>query len=141
MAPLAGNAGGDRDSHASPDVAPDAGLDAFFAGRAAARAIFDAVRAAVDAAGPATLRVTRSQVSFRRRRAFAWAWTPDRYLGPGHAPLVLSLGFARRDPSPRWKQIVEPAPGRFTHHLELWSAADVDDEVRGWVRDAWAGAG
>lgn len=117
-----------------------ADLDAFFAARAEARAIFDALHAAVEAAGPADVRVTRSQVAFRRRRAFAWAWTPDRYLGPGHAPLVLTLGFDHRHPSPRWKAIVEPAPGRFTHHLELRSATDVDDEVRRWVSDAWAGA-
>ncbi|MCE7937936.1 hypothetical protein DCC79_12435 [bacterium] len=118
----------------------EADLAAFFGGRDAARGIFDAVRAAVEAAGPAEVRVTRSQVAFRRRRPFAWAWTPDRYLGPGHAPLVLTLSFAQRDPSPRWKQVVAPTPRRFTHHLELWSAADVDDEVRRWVRDAWTAA-
>jgi hypothetical protein len=39
--------------------------------------------------------------------------------------------------SPRWKEIVEPAPGRFTHHLELHSTADVDDEVQSWLQEAW----
>jgi hypothetical protein len=32
---------------------------------------------------------------------------------------------------------VEPSPGRFTHHLELRLAADLDDEVCGWLRTAW----
>jgi hypothetical protein len=45
-----------------------------------------------------------------------------------------------RSDSPRWKEIVEPAPGRFTHHLELYDVADVDDEVRGWLRQAWEAA-
>jgi len=27
------------------------------------------------------------------------------------------------------------------HHLELWAARDVDDEVGGWLADAWRQAG
>jgi hypothetical protein len=84
--------------------------------------------------------VTKSQVAFRRRKAFAWAWVPDRYLGSGHAPLVLTLALARRHSSPRWKQIVEPAPGRFTHHLELYAAFEIDGEVRSWLQEAWEAA-
>lgn len=34
----------------------------------------------------------------------------------------------------------KPTPGRFTHHLELYSTADIDDEVRGWLQDAWTAA-
>jgi hypothetical protein len=56
------------------------------------------------------------------------------------APLVLTLSFHKRDPSPRWKEIVEPYPGRFTHHLELYATNDIDDEVRNWLWEAWAGA-
>jgi hypothetical protein len=85
--------------------------------------------------------VSKSQVSFRRRKAFAWVWMPDQYLRGKSAPLVLALSFSHRDTSPRWKEIVEPRPGRFTHHLELFSVADVDGEVRGWLRDAWAVSG
>ena len=116
-------------------------LDEFFAGFEASRPIFEALRAEIEALGPVEVRLSKSQVAFRRRRAFAWAWVPDRYLGGGHAPLVLTLSFRERDPSPRWKQVVEPAPGRFTHHLELYAAAEIDDEVRGWLREAWAAAG
>lgn len=121
-------------------------LDEFFAGYDESRRVFDALRAAIEAleteaSGVVEVRVTKSQVAFRRRKAFAWAWVPDRYLGGGHAPLVLTLSFAERDGSPRWKQIVEPAPGRFTHHLELWSEREIDDEVRGWLQAAWEAAG
>ena len=112
-------------------------LDEFFAGQEESRQLFEAVRGAVEAIGPVELRVGKSQVSFRRRTAFAWVWRPGQYLGGKIAPLVLTLSFSGRDPSPRWKEIVEPRPGRFTHHLELHSIAHVDDEVRGWLRDAW----
>lgn len=115
-------------------------LDDFFAGQDESRQLFDALRRAVDSIGAAELRVTKSQVAFRRRRAFAWVWLPGAYLRRECAPLVLTLGFRHRDSSPRWKQIVEPAPGRFTHHLELFSAAEIDDQVRAWLREAWEAA-
>jgi hypothetical protein len=115
-------------------------LDEFFAGHEASRPIFEALREAIEELGPVDTRVTKSQVAFYRRKAFAWAWIPDRYLHGQHAPLVLTLSFRQRDPSPRWKEIVEPYPGRFTHHLELYSRADVDDEVCAWLQAAWGAA-
>jgi len=115
-------------------------LDEFFDGWEESREVFDALRGAVEASGAADIGVTKSQVAFRRRRAFAWAWVPDRYLGGGHTPLVLSLALGYRNASPHWKQIVEPARGRFKHHLELHSAGEIDDEVRAWLREAWASA-
>jgi hypothetical protein len=39
-----------------------------------------------------------------------------------------------------WKEIVEPSPGHFTHHLELWSQADLDSKVRLWLNEAWLAA-
>ena len=73
----------------SRDDCEDA-LEQFFAGHEASRQIFDVLRDAIDAIGPAELRVTRSQIAFRRRVAFAWAWTPARYLRGQVAPLVLT---------------------------------------------------
>lgn len=117
-------------------------LDDFFAGQEEPRRIFDALSAAVEAVGPVEVRVTGSQVAFWRQRAFAWAWVPGKYLrGRDLAPLVLTVALRRWDASPRWKEIVEPRPGRFTHHLELRSAADIDEEVGAWLREAWEDAG
>ena len=116
-------------------------LDNYFGYYAESRAIFDALRAMVESLGNVELRVSKSQVAFRRRTAFAWAWRPEQYLRRPAAPLVLTVGLRRRDLSPRWKQVVEPAPGRFTHHLELYSARDLDEQVRLWLREEWEGAG
>lgn len=115
-------------------------LDEFFAGQDLSRQIFETLRREVEAIGPADLRVSKSQVAFRRRKPFAWVWMPGQYLRRQAAPLVLTLSFPGRDPSLRWKEIVEPAPGRFTHHLELYSTAAIDDEVRDWLRAAWIAA-
>jgi hypothetical protein len=112
-------------------------LDEFFSGFDASRRIFVVLQKTIDLLGPCEVRVTRSQVAFQRRKPFAWAWVPGRYLHGRHAPLVLTLAFTARDPSPRWKEIVEPAPGRFTHHLELNSESEIDDEVRCWLLKAW----
>lgn len=84
--------------------------------------------------------MTRSQLAFRRGCGFAFAWRPDQYLHGQHSPLVLSVALRRRDPSPRWKEVVEPSPGCFMHHLELRSPDDVDEQVRAWLREAWESA-
>jgi hypothetical protein len=115
-------------------------LDDYFQGQDGARALFERVRAVVEAIGPARIRVGKSQVSFRRRVGFASVWRPGQYLRGPQAPLVLTVALRRHDGSPRWKQVVEPAPGRFTHHLELRATADVDDEVRAWLQEAWEAA-
>lgn len=122
-------------------MSPVITLEEFFAGWEQSRALFDALRAAVEAVGPAQVRVSKSQVAFWRKKAFARAWVPGKILRGRGAPLVLTLSLSARDPSPRWKEIVEPYPGRFTHHLELYEAADIDAEVSGWLRRAWQEAG
>jgi hypothetical protein len=113
-------------------------LDEFFSGFQNSRPIFDTLRTAIDDLGPTEMRVSKSQISFWRRTAVARVWIPARYLHGYQAPLVITLGFFSRDPSPRWKVIVEPTTGRFTHHLELFSASDVDEQVLSWLRRAWA---
>ena len=115
-------------------------LAAFFAGSREARAIFDRVQATIDQIGPAAVNVSKSQVSFRRKRVFASAWMPGQYLHRARAPLVLTLYFRHREPSSRWKAVVEAKPGHFTHHLELRAADEVDDEVHDLVRKAWEAA-
>ncbi len=118
-------------------------LDEFFEGYPESRRLFDTLFAEIERLGEVEIRVGKSQVAFRRGKNFAFAWTPARHLKGNRniAPLVLTVGFRHKDPSPRWKEIVEPYPGRFTHHLELFSTEDIDDEVRHWLRVAWEAAG
>ncbi len=116
-------------------------LDDFFGEHEDSRRLFEEVRRAIEEIGPAEMRVTKSQVAFRRRVGFAFVWMPKMYLRKADVPLVLTIGLRGRDASPRWKEVVEPHPGRFTHHLELRSVEEVDEEVRGWLREAWAEAG
>lgn len=116
-------------------------VEEFFMGQDRTKQLFETLCSSVDAIGTTELRVTKSQIAFYRRKAFAWVWMPGKYLRGKTAPLILTLGFRSKNKSPRWKEIVEPAPGRFTHHLELYAMNDIDDEVRDWLREAWSAAG
>jgi hypothetical protein len=118
---------------------PPTSVDEFFAGSPLGRDLFTAVARAVEAIGPATIRVTKSQVAFRRRRGFAWVWRPGRYVR-SDVPAVLSIALPEPVASARFKEIVNPSPRVWMHHLELRSTAEVDDEVRGWLGQAWAAA-
>ncbi len=115
--------------------------ETFFEGQELAWQLFDEIWRAITAIGDAQVHVTKSQIAFRRQKAFAWVWMPGRYLRGDVAPLVLTIGLCRRDASPRWKEIVEPVPGRYTHHLELTTIAEIDHEVRSWLHEAWEFAG
>jgi hypothetical protein len=108
-----------------------------FAGEPIALALHQAVEAAILSIGPAQIRVSKSQVGFYRKHPFASTWRPGQYLKRKAAPLVLSIYLGRRDRSTRWKEVVEPTPGRFTHHLELHKVADVDEFVRARLIEAW----
>lgn len=103
--------------------------------------LFDLLLPHIKAAGESEMVVSKTQISFRRRRAFAWVWIPEKHLGRRMAPLVLSVSLPSRDPSPRWKEIVEPYPGRFMHHLELFSPDEIDEAVRAWLRTAYECSG
>jgi hypothetical protein len=110
--------------------------DEFFAGRAKARAVFDHVRTILSELGPVEVRITRSQVAFRRRRGFAYLWMPGRYLRKPAAEVVLSIALGHEQRSPRFKQVVHPSPRIWMHHLEIHRPGDVDEQVRGWLREA-----
>ena len=116
-------------------------LDDFFRGHEDSRPLCDTLLNLIIGIGRVEMTVSKSQITLRRERPFAWIWIPGRYLRGKTAPLVLSLAFPQPNPSPRWKEIVEPAAGRFMHHLELYTGHDLDDEVRAWLQSAWQLAG
>ena len=55
--------------------------------------------------------------------------------------VVLTVVLGRRDPSPRWKEVLHPARAHWVHHLELHDPAEIDDEVVAWLREAAERAG
>lgn len=102
--------------------------------------IFSTLTGLIERLNGVTTRVTKSQISYLRKRTFAAIWVPSQYLDGTVAPLVLTLYLPHRNASSRWKQVVEPAPGRFTHHLELVGPDDIDAQVGVWLEEAWRAA-
>lgn len=85
------------------------------------------------------VRATRSQVSFRRRRGFAFLWDPHRYVS-STVPVVLSVALPYELASDRVKEVVRTTGRTWLHHIELREAGDLDAEILGWVRTAYDAA-
>jgi len=118
----------------------DEAAERFFAGHADALETYRTVREILDGVGAYEVRVTKSQVTFRRAKSFAWLWLPGRWLRDPGAEVVLSVALGERDPSPRFKQGVNPSAGVWMHHLEVHTPDDLDREVEGWLRRAYGRA-
>jgi hypothetical protein len=103
--------------------------------------VYAALATLVDELGPASVRVTRSQVAFRRRTGFCWVWLPGMYLSHPSADVVVSLALPQEDRSPRWKERLLVGGRHWMHHLEVHGLDDLDDEVGAWVAEAYGAAG
>lgn len=112
---------------------------AFFRDHPDAAAVATAVETVLDTLGPHDVRVSRSQVAFRRRRGFAYLWRPGQYVR-SDVPVVLSVALPYESTSSRWKSVVHPTSGWWMHHLELELPSEVDDEVADWLAQAWEAA-
>ena len=114
--------------------------DELFTGFPESLAVYRAVADAVAELGEADVAVSKSQVAFKRTRGFAYVWRPGQYVS-SDVPAVLSIALSHEVTSARWKEVVHPSPRTWMHHLELRTAAEVDDEARAWLREAYDEAG
>ena len=114
---------------------------AFLDGHPLALAVYEKARITVAGFGTFEVRTTKSQIAFRRKRGFAYLWLPGQYLAHPDAEVVLSIALGRAVPSDRFKEIAHPTPRHWMHHLELGSPDELDDEVIGWLREAYERAG
>jgi hypothetical protein len=110
---------------------PLGSLDEHFAGKPPEiRAIFDAVVAAAERAGPVTVLPERTRIALQARMSFA-AVTPRRAWVDGHVVL------ARRLESPRFRRIETFSARNHLHAFRFASVAEVDEEVAGWLAEAY----
>lgn len=113
--------------------------DELFAGFPETLGIYRSVQDAVATIGDATIRVSKSQVAFRRRRGFAYVWRPGQYID-SDVPAVLSIVLPHRSTSDRFKEIVHPSANIWMHHIELHGVTEVDHHVAAWLAEAYASA-
>ena len=101
--------------------------------------LYEALRGKILAAQPdASVRISKTQISFRSRYIFAMVSLPvHRRKGWPVEYLLFSFALGRRLDSPRVAQAVEPYPNRWTHHVLLTEPGQLDGEWMGWVEEAW----
>lgn len=113
---------------------------AFFGGpHAGALPLWAALRARLLERLPDTeLRVQRTQVGLVARHVYgAVSFLPALRKAERPDPfLTVTVGLARRLEHPRVAQAVEPYPGRWTHHVVVGTAEEMDDELVSWLVEA-----
>jgi hypothetical protein len=102
-----------------------------FAGRPRARELFESFRALVDACGPSKLVAYRDRVSFMVRVRFAGA-------APRADGLDVGFWLTRRLSSPRFRRVETLTPAAHVHSLHVTDASQLDRELAGWIREAYA---
>jgi hypothetical protein len=95
------------------------------------RALFDAFRAMVEGCGPVTVVPYRDRVAFMVDVRFAQASPRRRWLEVG-------FWLTRRVESPRLWKVETIYPYAHVHALRVTAAEQLDGEMAGWVREAYA---
>ena len=87
----------------------------------------------------ARVKVQKTQISFYNKHLFACASLPLRKVkGWPDSCLVFTLGLNRKLENPRIAYVVEPYPGRWTHHILIQCEEDIDAELIEWTREAYS---
>lgn len=113
-------------------------VEGLFTGRAEALALFHSVREFIESLGPVKIEAMKSKISFGTKNKFAWVWLPRPWdkKRPENS-IVLTFGLGRRIEHERIAQAVELYPGRWTHHVIIENEADLDEDVREWLNEAY----
>lgn len=107
----------------------------FFDGRLSGLALYQSLFRKLEEAYPeASVRVQKSQISFYGRHLFAMVSLPKRKREPG---IVVSFGLGYRADFSRAAVAVEAYPNRWTHHAPVSCEEEIDEELLGWLREAW----
>ena len=114
-------------------------IEGLFEGRPQAFRLFLAVRRYIESVGPVEVAATKTQVSFGVKTKFAWVWLPQLWIKKRpQESITLAFDLDSEVKDARIAAAVEPSPGRWTHHVVIDRESDLDDKVKGWLRQAYA---
>lgn len=101
--------------------------------------VYEALKERLEARYPdMTVKVTKTQISFRSRYVFAMVSLPYRRMKDWPKEyLMVSFGLNDQKKSPRIAQSVEAYPNRWTHHVIVERVEDLNDELLGWLDEAY----
>ena len=111
----------------------------FFEGKLQERELYEALFARMEQVFPdASVKVQKSQISFYHKHLFAAVSLPLRRRKDWpERCIVVTIGLARPLESTRAAVKVEPYPGRWTNHVLLAQKVEIDEELLGWLREAY----
>jgi len=111
--------------------APALSLEEYFAnGPSHERPIFEAVLSRLVDAGPIHVEPVAVGLFLKRARSFAELRPRDKWVN-----LLFSVPY--EIVSPRIQSHLRAGPGKTFYVVRLHSPADVDDELAGWLLDAY----
>ncbi len=113
----------------------------FFNGHSAALSLYEKLKESILSQVPdVRIEVRKTQISFFTKHLFAAAsFAPVRKAKDRPEPfLTVTFGLPYQVLSNRIDAAAEPYPGRWTHHVMIGSAGEVDAELMGWVLEAAA---
>ena len=84
------------------------------------------------------IEVAKTQITFANKRGFAFvSFNPCRRAKDRPAVwMTVTFGLGYRKGSPRINVATEAYPGRWTHHVMVGSAEEIDEELLGWIQEA-----
>ena len=88
--------------------------------------------------GNVTIKVQKTQISFSNKYNFAFvSFLPVRKAKERpKVYITISFGLGYQKQSPRIDAASEPYPNRWTHHMLISSAEEIDDELMEWIKEA-----
>ena len=92
---------------------------------------YEAILAAVCAFGPVGVEARKTSIHLTAGSAFAG-------VHPKKAKLRLNIRANRRIESPRVRKVEQVSAHRFHNELHLAAPGEVDGELVGWLREAYA---
>lgn len=111
----------------------------FFENHLEALPLYEAFEAQVERLGEVSIRVQKTQITFSNRHNFAFvSFLPARKAkNRPKVYITVTFGLGRRVDSPRIDIATEPYPNRWTHHVLVSSTEEIDNELMGWIREAY----
>src|SRR5262249_37447202 len=98
------------------------------------RAVFDRILEVVQSFGPVEVLPEKTRIALHVRMSFA-AFMPRRHWLDGH------LVLARQAPSPHVRKIEVYSPRNVLHTLRLHTPAEVDDDLKALLNEAYTVGG
>lgn len=118
---------------AAPPPPADVLAEIYTGNKAELRPLHEQIMAAIDQLGEFELAPKKGYVSLRRKKQFAM-------VGPASKGRV-EVGLNMKGIPATDRLVEQPAGGMCQYKVYLTDTAEVDDELLGWVRTAYEGAG